>query len=608
MKLFTGPFSIFLSQKLPVSIPLTTILMLYVQLSNATTIVPYVNLGEMALASDAVVVASVTDNYAFQEGQSTKFRTSFVISKSIKGSLNQGEQFELQAWHERIGDVEQVIWGDAKFTTEKTYLLFLSKTETAPYWQTIMLGYGLFEQESYNEEVLFVPTKESKEMEAISRPDGIVPERITVYNASSLVKQLAKFISGENAWEGYKAEADKNVIEFYQNQKAAPSHCTFLNTAGTPYRYTGFPSNDLEWFSEDDGDNEEANVNTLVSNAVTVLGNNYQGISLTYSGTKDFTPDCTDGRAQHGNFLLEVGVREGLVIYNDPCNQITDLTSCSGTLAVGGMWVLDPTSNHTYDGISWRTGYNSFVVVNNGVGTCYSATDYEALLIHELTHGIGIGHIADSHGTANMNLECCNAIQNLDQQCVDYSYAPLLPVELKDFTTQKHTRSVSLHWSTASEKNNDYFLVEKSEDGKSFEAIGQVAGAGNSETLLNYNFSDEQPRAGANYYRLKQVDFNGDFEYSDVRSVMMEVENGYFSVFPNPTYDDLLNIAFSTKDDLILEIELFDVEGKRLLHDNWFLENGINKRQISLKGIAPGVYSLKMKGGGKTYVERVVKM
>ncbi|MFM7023085.1 MAG: T9SS type A sorting domain-containing protein [Flavobacteriales bacterium] len=89
-----------------------------------------------------------------------------------------------------------------------------------------------------------------------------------------------------------------------------------------------------------------------------------------------------------------------------------------------------------------------------------------------------------------------------------------LPVKLVEFRALSHPSFVELQWSTASEINNDYFSVEASNDGLSFLEKGRIAGAGNSSALQYYSFRDE---AKALYYRLKQVDFNGAYSYSEVR-------------------------------------------------------------------------------------------
>lgn len=102
----------------------------------------------------------------------------------------------------------------------------------------------------------------------------------------------------------------------------------------------------------------------------------------------------------------------------------------------------------------------------------------------------------------------------------------ILPVKYLDFSATKASNQINLNWSTASEQNNDYFSIERSEDGLSFDAIGKVAGFGNSSAKVDYTFIDENPLNGTSYYRLKQVDFDGKVEYSSIISVKSENQKG----------------------------------------------------------------------------------
>jgi hypothetical protein len=96
------------------------------------------------------------------------------------------------------------------------------------------------------------------------------------------------------------------------------------------------------------------------------------------------------------------------------------------------------------------------------------------------------------------------------------------PVKLLSFTAEKASQNVLLKWSTASEKNNDYFTVERSADGIHFEQIGTVKGRGTSNATNYYTFDDYSSYNGSVYYRLKQVDFDGKYEYSPVTYVNID--------------------------------------------------------------------------------------
>lgn len=110
-----------------------------------------------------------------------------------------------------------------------------------------------------------------------------------------------------------------------------------------------------------------------------------------------------------------------------------------------------------------------------------------------------------------------------------------LPVDLISFTVKDSPSTVILNWSTANEENNNYFSVERSSDGVNFVEIGTVKGAGNSNNLQTYLFEDLNPLNGRSYYRLKQIDYGGQFDYSQLVAISHKLLNEpSFSVYPNP--------------------------------------------------------------------------
>jgi hypothetical protein len=116
-----------------------------------------------------------------------------------------------------------------------------------------------------------------------------------------------------------------------------------------------------------------------------------------------------------------------------------------------------------------------------------------------------------------------------------------LPVEMTYFRGQAITSGSYLEWQTATEENNDGFEIQRSIDGKNWEKIGFEAGAGTTFEVQNYDFLDARPLTGTNYYRLKQIDFDGKFDYSQVVTIFygQELANDNFKVFPNPVKDQL---------------------------------------------------------------------
>jgi hypothetical protein len=142
-----------------------------------------------------------------------------------------------------------------------------------------------------------------------------------------------------------------------------------------------------------------------------------------------------------------------------------------------------------------------------------------------------------------------------------------LPIELLTFDAKPDNGRVAVDWVTSSEINNDYFVVERAGRDLKFQSIDTVNGAGNSNTHLEYGILDKSPLPGYSYYRLKQLDFDGNAEYSDPVSVVFEIKEGAldFRLFPNPaTTGEILKLQ-RLGDESINEdvhLRLYDLSGK----------------------------------------------
>ncbi|MCI5058510.1 MAG: BspA family leucine-rich repeat surface protein [Flavobacteriales bacterium] len=138
----------------------------------------------------------------------------------------------------------------------------------------------------------------------------------------------------------------------------------------------------------------------------------------------------------------------------------------------------------------------------------------------------------------------------------------LLPIELVEFNAYQNENHVDLIWSTATEINNDFFEVQRSVDGESWETLFIVSGAGNSNTMLKYNAIDDKPIEGLCYYRLRQVDFDGTSSFSEKVSIIFKYElDQKLLLYPNPTSSV---IQFRSELDSKHNIELFDQLGQRI--------------------------------------------
>ena len=163
-----------------------------------------------------------------------------------------------------------------------------------------------------------------------------------------------------------------------------------------------------------------------------------------------------------------------------------------------------------------------------------------------------------------------------------------LPVELTKFNATPQNNSIQLDWQTATEQNNSHFEIQKSIDGKEFSQIGTIEGFGTTTDVQNYTFIDENPINGQNYYRLKQVDFNGDFEYSEV-AVAEFSKRHTASFYPNPMKDELVIDSDITTE---VNIQVFNLQGQLVKQ---FTDIQLNdKHQINLSDLNSGVYQLQL--------------
>ena len=133
-----------------------------------------------------------------------------------------------------------------------------------------------------------------------------------------------------------------------------------------------------------------------------------------------------------------------------------------------------------------------------------------------------------------------------------------LTVTLLDFHVFKQNKNAILQWKTATEMNNRGFEIQRSIDGINFMKIGWMNGAGNSNSQQNYFFIDSSPVAGKNFYRLKQIDFNGELEFSQVRIVDFS-ETRMFTIYPNPAKS---NLTIATMNNNIAQIRIVDALGR----------------------------------------------
>jgi len=169
-----------------------------------------------------------------------------------------------------------------------------------------------------------------------------------------------------------------------------------------------------------------------------------------------------------------------------------------------------------------------------------------------------------------------------------------LPIELTRFDAYRISRNdVQVVWRTDTEINSDYFSVERSFDGHTWTEIGTVVGAGNSNYAIDYAFMDENaPNIQGYYYRLKQVDFNGNFNYYGPKYIGFSDDfDSELVVFPNPT-NDFVQVIFSSNATEQYSIVLTDQAGKLISKQDILANSKTTQTQFDLSQLAAGVYTM----------------
>jgi len=175
-----------------------------------------------------------------------------------------------------------------------------------------------------------------------------------------------------------------------------------------------------------------------------------------------------------------------------------------------------------------------------------------------------------------------------------------LPVELVHFNAKLlNSRTVNVSWKTVSEINNDYFEVEKSENGTNFYSFAMINGAGNSTSTLNYSTIDSSPYSEVTFYRLKQIDFDGSFNYSEIKSVSMNGFNSAF-IYPNPA-SNFIQVESDFNSDGTAIFQVVDIYGKNVLRQELSVQKGHNQNTLLIQDLPSGNYFLKIQFNNTNY-------
>lgn len=184
-----------------------------------------------------------------------------------------------------------------------------------------------------------------------------------------------------------------------------------------------------------------------------------------------------------------------------------------------------------------------------------------------------------------------------------YSVTGVLPIELVSFQGRLAGEGIDLNWVTASELDNDFFVVEKSTDGIRFDEITKIEGRGTISEASDYSFMDKSPVRGTNFYRLKQVDFNGNSSFSDIISVDFR-QNGSIFIAPNPASDFAVVTVPESLLDQDATIQVVNLAGQVVYEKAFRIEDSTIK--MELNEVAAGLYMVNLRTSQESFVKTLI--
>ena len=215
---------------------------------------------------------------------------------------------------------------------------------------------------------------------------------------------------------------------------------------------------------------------------------------------------------------------------------------------------------------------------------------------------INVGSYAFRQGSAAIG-----PFLKLDGVILTTDWSSIIPVELTSFIASVNGKNVNLNWNTASEINNSGFEVERKSANSDWQKIGFVSGNGTTTEKQSYAYTDRNLTEGKYNYRLKQIDFNGSFEYSNVIEVLVVTPNKFElgQNYPNP-FNPSTSISFSLPQAGNVKLAVYNLLGQEVQTlVNGFMESGSHTVNFEAKNLNSGIYLYKLEANGISSVRKM---
>jgi hypothetical protein len=181
----------------------------------------------------------------------------------------------------------------------------------------------------------------------------------------------------------------------------------------------------------------------------------------------------------------------------------------------------------------------------------------------------------------------------------------VLPIQLSSFDVIANGKAAKLSWTTASEMNNNFFVVERGTDGTNFSPIATVRSKGNSSNPQSYQIIDNTLTKGTFYYRLKQVDFDGNKNYSSTRSLKISEQSVFNVIFSEGT--NYASVIFDAASNKATNIAMYDNNGRLISSKQVSYTSGYNNLKVDISNLPKGIYFISMDVDGTMQKGKLIK-
>ena len=402
---------------------LLLLLILSAGFSGATTIVPAADPGELALDSHAVFLARAGESRVLFRSNYVATGTELEVVSVIKGSIVPGQVIEFIVPGGSKDGVGWAVSGVPHLEMGEVYLFFADQNPRGR-WQPRLLADSVLRREIAKDgSTVLVPLEEATQLSRVSPFEKAAPLVPGPVDEALFLEAIERSLDGNVAWEWSTPMVKLEDVSIVA--KSVPTECSFMNSSGRNVRWSTFDSGGRVNISATSGGDPSIAGGGFseVGGAISRWNSDVDptSLNLRYAGTSSFIfSSCKSGELDD---YPPSGTN--VVVFDDPCDDIADLSGCSGTLGFGGPWFG---GSHTHDGTSWTTASSLFVVLNNDIGSgsgCMPSANYERLVAHELGHGLGFDHVSDS--SANMYAYCCHDHNSTDSTCAQYAYPVAAP-------------------------------------------------------------------------------------------------------------------------------------------------------------------------------------